>query len=75
MFLLTPSSHHHDVGTPDKILNVTNQEISLQSIKDMRRIRSPPAYIELLDCLARAVVEHKVYVETGYQTPCQNGLH
>lgn len=48
---------------PDNILNVTNQEFSLESIKDMRRIRSRKAYIELLDCLVRAVVGRKVYVE------------
>jgi hypothetical protein len=35
----------------------------------MRRIRSWPAYIELLDCLARAVVGQKVYVENRMLNP------
>ena len=69
MFFLIPSSHPRDVETPDNILNVTNQEFSLQSIKDMRRIRSRPAYVELLDCLARAVDGRKVYVENRMSNP------
>ena len=35
----------------------------------MRRIRSRPAYIELLDCLVRAVVGRKVYVEKRMSNP------
>lgn len=54
---------------PDNILNIANQEFSLQSIKDMRRIRSRPAYVELLDCLVRAVVGRKVYVENRMLNP------
>jgi hypothetical protein len=69
MFLLTPSFHPCDVITPDNILNVTNQELYLQSIKDMRRIQSRPAYIELLDCLARAVVGQQVFVENRMSNP------
>ena len=37
--------------------------------REMRRIRSRPAYIELLDCLVRAVVGRKVYVEKRMSNP------
>ena len=49
-------------STTDNILNETHREFHLPSIRGMRRIASRPAYIELLDCLVRAVVGWKVYV-------------
>ena len=35
---------------------ITKQEFCLESIREMRRIRLRPAYLELLDCLVRSVV-------------------
>jgi hypothetical protein len=55
--------------TTDNILEVTKQEFSLDSIKGMRTIVSRAAYIELLDCLARAVVGRKRYMENRTTTP------
>jgi hypothetical protein len=66
VFLLTPSSCH---SYADNILNVTNQEFCMDRIADMRRIRSRAAYIELLDCLVKAVVGRKVYIENRMIKP------
>ena len=41
----------------------------MESIREMRRIRSRPAYLELLDCLVRSVVGRKVYVENRMTKP------
>ena len=53
----------------DNILKITKQEFCLESIREMRRIRSRPAYLELLDCLVRSVVGRKVYVENRMTKP------
>ena len=65
-FYLTPSSPH---VTTNNILAVTNREFRLQNIKGLRRIQSRPAYLELVDCLARAVVGRKVYIEKRMTQP------
>jgi hypothetical protein len=41
----------------------------LESISGMRRIASRAAYVELLDCLARAVVGRTVYMKNRTTTP------
>ena len=56
--------------TTDNVLEVTNQEFNLDNIKGMRRIVSRDAYIELIvDCLARAVVGRKRYMENQTTKP------
>ncbi len=65
-FYLKPCSPH---VTTDNILAVTNREFRLQNIKGMRRIQSRPAYLELVYCLARAVVGRKVYIENRMTQP------
>ena len=52
-------------STADNILKETQREFHLPSIRGMRRIASRAAYIELLDCLARAVMDGKYTSRTG----------
>ena len=53
----------------DNILNETQREFHLPSIRGMKRIASLPAYIELLNCLVRAMVGKKVYVKNRMTKP------
>ena len=55
--------------TTDNILAVINRPFRLENIAGMRRIASRPAYIELLDCLVRAVVGRRVYIDNRMTNP------
>jgi hypothetical protein len=55
--------------TTDNILDVANREFCLANISGMRKIASRAAYMELVDCLARAVVGRKVYMESRMTKP------
>ena len=55
--------------TTDNILAVTNREFRLRSIMGTRSIQSRSAYVELLDCVVRAVVGRKVYIDSRMTKP------
>jgi hypothetical protein len=56
-------------STTDNILTEAQREFHLPSTRGMRRISSRSVYIELLDCLVRAAVGWKVYVDNRMTKP------
>ena len=66
-FFLTALSSPHE--TTETILDVTQTEFDIQTIMGKRRLPSRQAYIELVDCLSRAVVGRKVYIESRLVQP------
>ena len=65
IIFLTPSSP--DVTT-ENVLAVTDREFLLQNFMGMRKTKTK-AYVQLLDCLGRAVVGRKVYIENRMSRP------